>query len=144
MIMCWRFILRSQKMCSTTGQAAMQALASLEPDARKSADYHLCLCELNLLGDPTLDMRAADPRTPDLKVPTSIETGSCDVVIATDAPGAQVCLWKGLEVYVVARLDAEGKATVKVEPKTAGELLVTITGPSLNAATGSIEVRGKE
>ena len=38
----------------TTGEALMKAKALLESNARQSASYHMCLAELNLLGDPTL------------------------------------------------------------------------------------------
>lgn len=125
----------------TTGQAAMKAVGSLEADARKTAGYHLCICELNLLGDPTLDMRAKDPVKPKLKAPATISTGEQTVAINTDTPGATVCLWKGWEVYAIVPTDANGKAKLQVTPKTKGELLVTVTGPSLNSATASITVQ---
>ncbi|MEP4077088.1 C25 family cysteine peptidase [Haloferula sp.] len=38
----------------TTGEALALAKAGLADDARKSANYHQCLCEINLLGDPSL------------------------------------------------------------------------------------------
>ena len=38
----------------TTGEALMKTKGILEPKARQSASYHMCLAELNLLGDPTL------------------------------------------------------------------------------------------
>ena len=36
------------------GEAIMLAKADLVESARKSANFHMCLAELNLLGDPTL------------------------------------------------------------------------------------------
>lgn len=124
----------------TTGEAAMKALGGSKEDAEKSAAYHLCICELNLLGDPTLDMRAKDPRRPRVEVPARIALGKQKIEIQSDAPGATVCLWKGLEVYSVATADAEGKATLEVEPTTPGELLVTVGGASLNSVTAAVEV----
>jgi len=38
----------------TLGEALMTTKASMADDARKSPEFHLCLTELNLLGDPTL------------------------------------------------------------------------------------------
>ncbi len=58
----------------------------------------------------------------------------------TGAPGATVCLWKGKEVYVVGTADDKGVAELEVKPSTAGEIRVAVTGPSLNATTGVIQV----
>lgn len=41
----------------TTGEALAAAKAGLASDAVKSANYHQGLCELNLLGDPSLPVR---------------------------------------------------------------------------------------
>ena len=38
----------------TTGEAMMAAKKELADGARESPNMHMCLCELNLLGDPTL------------------------------------------------------------------------------------------
>ena len=38
----------------TTGEALMQAKASMVEKAKQSANFHMCLVELNLLGDPTI------------------------------------------------------------------------------------------
>lgn len=38
----------------TTGEALMQTKALLAGKAKESANFHMCLVELNLLGDPTL------------------------------------------------------------------------------------------
>ena len=43
----------------TTGEALMQTKASLAEKAKKSANFHMCVVELNLLGDPTI---AVDPQ----------------------------------------------------------------------------------
>ena len=40
----------------TAGEALMKTKAELGEKARESANYHMCLCELNLLGDPTLQV----------------------------------------------------------------------------------------
>ena len=119
----------------------MKAKFAMTEDARKTAGYHLCICELNLLGDPTLDMRASVPRVPKLECPAAIATGKQSVEIVTDVPGSTVCLWKGLEVYSVAVADADGKAKFQIAPASAGRLLVTVSGRNLNSITKSISVK---
>ncbi|TWU44369.1 Gingipain R2 precursor [Novipirellula aureliae] len=124
----------------TTGEALMKAKADMVVDAQKTAGYHLCICELNLLGDPTLDMRANIPRSPKLECPSSIATGKQSVEVITDAPGSTVCLWKGNEVYIVTTTDADGKAKCSIEPTSAGNLSVTVSGTNLNSVMKSISV----
>lgn len=43
----------------TTGEALMKTKAKLSEKAKKSANFHMCLVELNLLGDPTLAVQPA-------------------------------------------------------------------------------------
>ncbi|MFK7910502.1 MAG: C25 family cysteine peptidase [Akkermansiaceae bacterium] len=43
----------------TTGEALMQTKASLAEKAKKSANFHMCIVELNLLGDPTIAVHPA-------------------------------------------------------------------------------------
>jgi len=125
----------------TTGEALMKAKAAMAHDACKTAGYHLCICELNLLGDPTLDMRANIPHTPKLESPAHISTGKQSVEIVTDAPESTVCLWKGREVYSVATAGVDGKAEFNIEPTSAGDLFVTVSGANLNSVTKSIAVK---
>tara|TARA_B110000908_G_C10230437_1_gene440278 strand:+ start:311 stop:1570 length:1260 start_codon:yes stop_codon:yes gene_type:complete len=40
----------------TTGEALMKTKAKLAEKAKKSANFHMCLAELNLLGDPTIQV----------------------------------------------------------------------------------------
>lgn len=124
----------------TTGESLMKAKSAMANDAQKSAGYHLCICELNLLGDPTLDMRASAPRTPKLEVPQEIAIGRQTLHLVTDAPGCTLCVWKGSEVYQVVAADDEGKAELDVAPSTSGELSVTASGATLNVATAKIAV----
>ena len=124
----------------TTGESIMQAKADMSDDAEQTAAFHLCVCELNLLGDPTLDMRPEAPRTPTLNAPLTIPVGRQQVDVETDAPAATLCLWKGLEIYSVVTTDGEGNATFDVEPATTGKLLVTLAGAGLNSVTANIDV----
>ncbi len=117
---------------ASTGHAIMQAKAEMAADARKSPAYHLCICELNLLGDPTLDMRATAPRTALVKVKQESDDVRTRVTVTTDAPGATVCVWDGGKVYRVATADKQGQVVVTV-PAQEATASVTVSGPGLNA-----------
>ncbi len=125
----------------TTGEALQAAKLALAEDAARTPGYHFVLCELNLLGDPTLDFRSGDPVTPKFKLPGPIAIGKSRVKLATEVPGATVCFWKGNECYQVVKTDARGKVSVDVDCKTAGHLLVTVSGPNINTYKGRIKVR---
>ena len=124
----------------TTGHAMMMAKADMSKDARKSPGYHLCICELNLLGDPTLDMRAAAPKTPEIKVAGAIPVGKSKLEITTGAPNCTVCVWKDKEVYSVTQADEKGRASVQIAPSSLGPLTITASGPSLNTVSVSAKV----
>ncbi len=124
----------------TAGEAFRAAKEEMIEDAKKSAGYHWVQCELNLLGDPTLDLRATDPRSPQLNIPETLSTGQHELTFKTGIPGATICLWKENECYVVVQADEKGIATTKCKWETPGKLLVTASGPSLNASLGEIAI----
>lgn len=115
----------------SAGHAFAKMKEQMTAHAVRSAGYHMVQCELNLLGDPTLDMRAQAPKTPALEAPAGLKTGSQSITIKT-APGLTVCLSKGAEVYAITTADAEGNATLTIAPRSAGELLVTASGANHN------------
>lgn len=119
---------------NSTGHAMMNAKKAMIEDARDAACYHLCICELNLLGDPTLDMRAKAPRNPSLEVAAMQDGDKYNVTVKTDAPGATVCLWKGTDVYQVLTADKQGNAsaTLKANPQ---DVAFTVSGANLNSVT---------
>lgn len=131
----------------TGGQAFIAIKQEMESSARQTAGYHWCQCELNFLGDPTLDLRAKDPCTVEVaEIAALMRSDSpMDLMIETDLrqrPGAVACLWKAGEVYQVVAVDDDGSASFTgITFKSAGEVLITISGPSVNAYLGSIEVR---
>jgi hypothetical protein len=45
----------------TTGEALMKTKAALAEKAKRSAQFHMYLCELNLLGDPTIKVHQQKP-----------------------------------------------------------------------------------
>ena len=124
----------------TAGEAFMAAKAEMAADAYKHGGYHWCQSEINLLGDPTLDLRAIDPVTPKVQAPQTLQRGPQKVTVQTRA-GLTVCLWKGQETYAVGVTDRDGKVVLEVAPATAGSMLISVNGPSVNVFTGQIQVR---
>jgi len=47
----------------------------------------------------------------------------------------------GAEVYKVTSADNKGSAAIEIDCKTGGTLLVTVSGPNLNASLKSIEIK---
>ena len=88
-------------------------------------------------------MRASDPITPTVKAPGRLAIGAKTVTVKTGNPGLTVCLWKGEEVYSVATTDEGGRAKLSITTRTEGDLLLTVSGPSENTVTRSIEVGKK-
>lgn len=123
----------------TAGEAFARTKAHMAQHAEKTAAYHAIQCEINLLGDPTLDLRAVNPSTPSCDAPAQINVGSQELVVTT-TPGATVCAWKGNEVYAVAKADAKGRVALEIAPAKPGKMLLTVSGPNLNAALKTIEV----
>jgi len=137
----------------TAGQAFITMKNDMDPHARQTAGYHWCQCELNFLGDPTLDLRAKDPVSATDRFAQA--SPNADTFAAGQAyhghtlqtglegtDGVVVCLWKGDEVYQVAPVQADGTATFEdFTFETPGRALLTISGPSMNAYLGSVTVR---
>ncbi|MHC5011797.1 MAG: C25 family cysteine peptidase [Planctomycetota bacterium] len=125
----------------TAGEAMAAAREEMTPDAEASEGFHWCQCEIVLLGDPTLDLRARVPVRPEVGAPRAIARGASTVSIETGLPGVTICLWKGDEVYEVATADDTGRAEIDVAPTTGGDMRLTVCGPSVNTYTGIITVR---
>lgn len=138
MTLFWKYALAGNL---SAGEAFGAAKAEIADDAKKTAGYHFVQCELVLLGDPTLDLRAKSPVTPSIDVLKSLSKGNQTVKIKTNAPGAVICLWKGAEVYKVASANNKGAADIEIDCKTGGKLLVTVSGPNLNASLKAIEIK---
>lgn len=137
----WKHGLGKQQL--STGEAFMKAKADMAADGKKSPAYHLCLSEINLLGDPTLDMRAEAPKTPTIECPKSIKSGSQRLKIVTSQPGSTVCLWQKGQLYKLEQSDKNGEVQFLINVKKQ-DLRVTVSGPSLNTVTKTIEVEGKQ
>jgi len=134
----WKYALDKEM---TAGEALRAAKSDMVKDAGKTAGFHFLQCELNLLGDPTLDLRPTNPVTPKILNDETIKRGSQELTVKTNSPNTNVCVWKGSECYVVAKTDEKGMATVEIAPKTAGDLLITLSGPRVNAVTKTVTVK---
>lgn len=134
----WKFGLGDSQ---TTGHAFANAKRELTDGAAKASGYHLCMCELNLLGDPTLDMRASVPRSPVMKIEANQSGDSqWNVAVATDAPGSTICLWDQKDCYHVATADKNGNAMFAVAtPERQFE--VSVSGVSLNSVIKKHQLR---
>ncbi len=124
----------------TVGEAFARAKQDLSADAADEAGYHWVLSELNLLGDPTLDMRARAPVTPEVQAPKTLASDAGSVRITVGSPDLQVCAWKQGEAYQRATSDADGLVRFEFEGISAGELWITVSGPSVNTVSLTVEI----
>ena len=115
----------------TTGESIMKAKNAMKDDASKSPSYHLCVCELNLLGDPTLDMRPNVPKVPSVSLSQSKDDRS--LVVSTSIPNCTVTIWSKHGVYHAEKADQRGDAKFSV--KKDEDLMITVAGESLNTTT---------
>ncbi len=97
--------------------------------------YRWCYYELNLLGDPELPIWSRTPLTLTVTHPSSIGRGPQNFTVTVRSAGnplqrALVCLWKGDEVYACGSTDASGSVTLSINPRTAGQMSVTVTAKS--------------
>lgn len=79
-------------------------------------------------------------RTSKIELPTNIKTGRQKLKVASDAQGAIVCLSKTDEIYKVGIADKAGMSVFEIAPRTAGEISITVSGPSLNSISKTISV----
>lgn len=119
--------------CST-GHAMMRAKDAIGSEAKESSAIHLCICELNLLGDPTLDMRAQTPATPSVEIKSKSVKAGHEITVSTDAPGCQLCMWNGTEEYQVATADDKGKV-VAILKSSPADVTFTVSGANLNSVS---------
>ena len=134
----------------TIGEAFAAMKGEMAEHARKTAGYHWCQSELNLLGDPTLSFRAKAPEAVGLEL-SSFETerreGGETGLTATyqvqtalrGAHGARLCVWQQGGGYTVVPIDAEGRATARIHPVGDGDTTFTVAGPNVNAVTKSFK-----
>lgn len=97
--------------------------------------------ELNLFGDPTMDIWTEVPTNIVADYPVSVPIGSSSVTIETDAPFARIAIMREGILYGRAIADANGDATVTFPMLTSpAPLEVSIIAHNKNRHIGSILV----
>lgn len=109
--------------------------------------WRWCVYELNLFGDPTLDIWSRPPSALMVTRPDSVPAGPQVVRVtvssgASSVAGALVCLGKAGETYARGRTNQLGHADLLVQPATAGNLTLTASAPDFYPLTALIPVRG--
>ena len=106
------------------------------------AGLHWLMSGVNLLGDPTLPVRNAAPVSIELNLPQQAALGKAlELSIPTGISGLTVCAWQGDDMYEVVTSDETGLATLNLLPQTAGDVLITVSGPAINTVTTTITVK---
>jgi hypothetical protein len=125
----------------TIGEALAQARQHEVDSDEGYIGQHWLLSGVNLLGDPTLPVRNADPLTATLELPESLAADAeMALTITTGVAGATVCAWQADGLYEVATCDEAGVATLTLKPSKGEAVLVTVSGPMTNVVQGSIAV----
>lgn len=96
-------------------------------------------------GDPELDVWSATPVIADITHPSTVPTGTSNLVVTVEAGGnpvlgALVCAYLEGEVYAVGTTSSSGIATLSINPSTADTVLLTVTGHNLHPYEGSVLV----
>lgn len=97
--------------------------------------------ELNLFGDPSMDIWTATPTDIIAEIPVSISIGSSSINIETDAPYARIAVSANDDLIGRGIADASGNATIEfpmlVDP---APLYVTITAHNRNKVNAEVLV----
>lgn len=127
----------------TVGEAFAKARLAVAPDTKgkRGVKDHFTMCEVNLLGDPTLGFRATEPVELKIGGQREINSDAKFLNVITGAAGTTVCVWQEDNCYAMAAANNEGKVRVPVSGLKAGKAWVTIYGPNVNAVTREVTVR---
>ena len=95
----------------TLGEAFRKVKMDMETNARKNSGFHLCQCELNLLGDPSLRVHAKPPENfPRIRA----SRFGKKVKVRRAMEGARICIWDGADDYHELQADASGRVELEV------------------------------
>jgi len=109
--------------------------------------WRWCVYELNLFGDPAMQMWTDIPQNITAQFQQVVPLGPSNFTIQVYRPGmvavnrALVSLQKGTEVYVQGYTDATGTATIPISPITPGRVNITITAHNLYPFEDSVIVQ---
>lgn len=137
----WQYGVEDSEL--TVGEAFAKARVAVAPDlkGRKGLKDHFTLCEVNLLGDPTLSFRTTEPTELTIGGQREVKADAKFVGVTTGVEGTTVCVWQEGNCYTTAVTDKEGRVRVPVSGLKAGKAWVTVTGPNVNAVTREIAVK---
>ena len=120
-----KFWISALKDRMTIGEAFKQVKMDMASMARGNDGYHLLQCELNLLGDPTLDPRPEPPSHFNGRL--VVHEGK---ITAFGFKGATLCVWNGADHYEVVK--AKSNITSFDVKKESGPYSVSAFGPGFN------------
>lgn len=87
----------------------------------------------SLMGDPAVECWTGYPAAITVTAPATVPVGTNAITVQVQedggAPcaGADVCLWKGSETYVLGATDGTGRIELPVSLQLAGSILLTVT-----------------
>lgn len=119
----------------TVGEAFRQVKIEMESDARDDDGFHMCQCELNLLGDPSLAIH----RVPPTNFKVRYRMSNNNTVRLRGIPGAKVCVWDGAGQHHMVEASKRGSARVKIKPTT-GKYHITVAAPGYNVWSKTVEM----
>ena len=96
-----KFWMHALKDRMTLGEAFKQVKMDMAADAKNDVGFHMLQCELNLLGDPTLDPRPEPP----VNFKGRVRVRGNEIV-ARGFAGAKICVWDGAGHYKVVTADS--------------------------------------
>ena len=105
--------------------------------------WRWCMTEFNLLGDPVIDIWTESPGQLAVSAADTVSTGGQNlaVTVTPGFAGAQVCAWKGDEVFATGLTDGSGHVTLAIHPITVGTLKLTAIGHNRLAGTRDVVVK---
>ena len=123
----------------TTGEALRMVKKEMSSLGKDHDRYHFVLCELNLLGDPSIELRSTNPTKAKLETSVIKKKDGYQIIVQS-SPNATVCIWKGEEIYEVTQTDEKGIAEFTINKIKKGKILVSASGYNYNTALGEIEI----
>jgi len=125
---------------TSIGESFNAAKQEMTVHAKKSPGYHFVLSELNLLGDPSLDTRAAAVES--LEPSIRIAQGQLTV---DGIAGCSLCAWNKRGHYQTIAANEQGAAQLTLPTEHAYPLQLAVYGPSRNSrlfeATSAEEIQ---
>jgi len=126
----------------TAGEAFYKMKQTMGKEAEKTSGYHWCQAEINLLGDPTIYLRANKPVKPQVKFPKVLKAGQeIPVKLSTGVKNSMVCIWQKGGLYKIVKGDEKGNFSFNISGLKPGEVSFAVYGPDLNAVVQKISIK---